>query len=196
MIRIVLLDLMDTLVVDPYRAAVRAATGLELDEARPHRDPGAWPAFEVGALDEAAFFARFWGDGVDWSVDVAAFHRARRAGYRWVPGAREILDGLEGRVERHVASNYPVWIEELRARFRLDHRTEGVWSSHRLGVRKPEPAFFHRVLDGVGAEPGETLFVDDRAANCDAARAVGMRAHLFVDAADLGERLRAEAVLP
>lgn len=195
-IRVVLFDLMDTVVVDPYRDAVRAATGREVSEVRPYRDPAAWPAFEVGELDEDAFFARFWADGVDLPLDVSAFHRTRRAGYRWVAGMRDLLDDVGDRAERHIASNYPEWIEELRARFRLDERTEGMWASCHLGVRKPADEFFSRVLAGIGAEPGEALLVDDRAVNCDAARDLGLAAHHFSDAAGLRDRLSREGLVP
>lgn len=194
MLRAVCFDLMDTVIVDPYREALAAGTGLPAGELSGLVDRRAWPDFEEARIDEATFAARFFLESSGRTLDLAALHRARRAGYRWVPGMRELVGGLGGRVDRHVASNYPVWIEELRREFALDERFEGVWASHHLGVRKPAPVFFTRLLAAVGHAPGACLLVDDRVANCAAAEAAGMRAHRFTTAADLAVRLRAEGV--
>ncbi len=47
--------------------------------------------------------------------------------------------------------------------------------SYKLGMVKPDPRIFTALLDATGAVPGETLFVDDSAANCRAAEAFGIR---------------------
>ncbi|QBI21919.1 haloacid dehalogenase [Egibacter rhizosphaerae] len=186
---------MDTLLIDPYPRAVRAGTGGSVADRAGHRDREAWPEFEIAAIDETEFFARFWAPGTDLPFDATAFQRARRAGYAWVPGMRDLLDDLEGRADRYIVSNYPVWIEELRARFALDARVEGVLASHHLGVRKPVRAFYERVLEQVDLQPAEALFVDDREANCEAAREIGIAAHRFEGVDDLRSRLVHEGVL-
>jgi FMN hydrolase / 5-amino-6-(5-phospho-D-ribitylamino)uracil phosphatase len=189
------LDLMGTLVRDPYREAVRAATGLELDAVHAVKDPNAWPAFEVGEIDEAEFARRFFADPVSQhTFDLGAFHRVRRDGYAFLPGMEQLLDDAAGVAECYVASNYPVWVEELAERFRLRERTQGVWSSHHLGVRKPARGFYEQLLERIGRAAEECLFVDDREDNCRGAEAVGMRAHRFVGADDLRARLRAEGL--
>lgn len=189
----VIFDLMGTILVDPYRQAIEASTRRPLAQVSRERDPDAWPAFEVGAIDEAVFARRFYADGRPF--DVATFHRVRRAGYRYLPGMRELLDDLAGRAERHLATNYPVWLDELLVRFGLADRLEAVWASCRLGARKPDPTFFQHMLQAVGADPAECLFVDDRPENCDAAEALGVPAHRFLDADDLRMRLRTEGLL-
>ncbi|MGK3994722.1 HAD family hydrolase [Sorangium sp. So ce1024] len=197
MVRAVCFDLMDTLLYDPYRealaAAIRAAAPAEI--AR-HRDPTCWPAFECGDIDEAEFARRFFRGGAEGvSFDIEAFNRVRRAGYRFLPGVREIVEALDGRALRFVASNYPVWVEEVRETFALDALFEGVYSSHHLRVRKPAREFFDRLVGRIGVAAGACLFVDDRAENCDAAAAVGMRAHRFDGAAGLRARLVDEGLL-
>ena len=74
------------------------------------------------------------------------------------------IDGLE-------------WLEPFEKRF----------YSCRLRVVKPEPEAYARVLAGLGAEPGRVTFLDDRPPNVDAARAAGIRAFLFSDAAQFDE---------
>lgn len=191
------LDLMDTVVADPYREALEAATGRPLAELADLRDPDVWPAFEIGAIDEDEFVRRFFlGQGGEVPrFDIAAFHRTRRAGYGFLPGMEVLLEETRGRIERHIASNYPVWISDLVERFGLGERVEGVHASCHLGVRKPAPAFYDRLLARIHHQPGTCLFVDDRAGNCEAAESAGMRAHLFVGAGDLRRRLEAEGVL-
>lgn len=188
-LRTVALDLMDTVIRDPYREALRAGTGMELRELFASKDPDAWPSFERGELTEAEYFATFG----DVEVDVAAFHRARRQGYAWIPGMRELLADLDGRVQRVAASNYPVWVEEL-ATGMLAGCFERVLASHHLGVRKPAPAFYERLCERLDRAVDEVLLVDDREDNVQGALEVGMRAHLFADADDLRERLRREGV--
>lgn len=195
MLRALCLDLMGTLVVDPYRDALVAGTGLEFAALAGLRDPDAWPAFESGRIDEAEFARRFFADPrAGHRLDLAAFNRARRAGYRFLPGMEALLADTEGLVRRYVASNYPVWVDELTRTFALDRRTDGVYASHHLGVRKPEPAFYERLLARIRHEPRACLFVDDREDNCTGAEAAGMRSHLFTGAGDLRARLRADGL--
>jgi putative hydrolase of the HAD superfamily len=64
--------------------------------------------------------------------------------------------------------------------------------SCRLGITKPDPAIFDRVLGEIGATAAEVTFVDDRPDNIAAAAAVGLRALLFTDPATLAEDLRGD----
>lgn len=186
-LRTVAFDLMDTVVRDPYREALHAGTGMETRELFATKDLSAWPAFERGELTEEEYFATY--DDIE--VDVAAFHRARREGYAWIDGMRELLDDLDGVVQRVAASNYPIWIEEL-ADGMLAGCFEEILASHHLGVRKPDPAFYERLLDRIDRRADEVLFVDDREDNVEAALDLGLRAHLFAGADDLRERIRRE----
>lgn len=191
MVRVVCFDLMDTLVVDPFREALEAGAGLPLSELLARRDPDAWPEFEAGRIPEAEFVARVLPEG---AFDHEAFTRTRRQGYALVPGMRDLLVELEERVTRWVASNYPEWIDEVLDRFGLADLLEGVTVSCREGVRKPEPAFFERVVVQVGQPRHECLLVDDRPSNCAAAERAGLRAHQFDTVAGLRRRLRAEGL--
>jgi putative hydrolase of the HAD superfamily len=51
--------------------------------------------------------------------------------------------------------------------------------SFEVGAIKPEPEIYRACLASLGVEPEETLFVDDRPENVDAARALGMHALPF-----------------
>jgi putative hydrolase of the HAD superfamily len=47
--------------------------------------------------------------------------------------------------------------------------------SHKMGMRKPDPASFIYILEKEGLEAGETLFVDDNEPNILAAASIGMK---------------------
>jgi len=53
-----------------------------------------------------------------------------------------------------------------------------VWS-YQLRMAKPDPAIYHYVLNKLGTQPAETLFLDDRPVNVEAALALGIQAILF-----------------
>jgi 2-haloacid dehalogenase len=60
---------------------------------------------------------------------------------------------------------------------------------------KPDAAIFHLALARFGVRADETIFIDDNAANVAGAEAVGIRAHLFRDAATLRAELAALGLL-
>lgn len=185
---VVAFDLMDTLVRDPFREALEAATGLPARELMRIRDPEAYPALERGEITEAAYWGVYYDAGISVQPDV--FHAVRREGYAWMPGMREVLAELDGRAHRVVASNYPVWIEEVAAEW-LDGLVEEVHGSCHLGVRKPDSRFYERLAAALGVRPADVLFVDDRHDNVEAARDVGMAATQFEDAAGVRRALAA-----
>lgn len=64
-----------------------------------------------------------------------------------------------------------------------------VWS-FQLRMAKPDPAIYHHVLTELGAKPEETLFLDDKLVNIEAARALGFKAIQFSNV----ENLRADLI--
>jgi HAD superfamily hydrolase (TIGR01509 family) len=151
------------------------------------RIPSLYPDFESGRITEQQYWAGMTEAGI--AVDPAAFHRARRAGYQWLPGMRDLLEAVSAQVRCVIASNYPDWIHEVVAP--LDGVIDAVYASHDLGVRKPDPEFFERLLTAESVPPDQVLFVDDRDRNVEAARSLGMPAIRFTDAASLRAELRA-----
>ena len=115
-----------------------------------------------------------------------------------VGGVHELVAQLDDRgVPLFVVTNFSAdfW-PAFRARERgfLD-RFRDVLVSGEAKLRKPDPAIYALALDRFRLRPGEALFVDDRPANVESARAAGMHAHLFAGADDLRARLEAEGLL-
>jgi putative hydrolase of the HAD superfamily len=81
-------------------------------------------------------------------------------------------------------------LENIKREFRwIDDFDVLVWS-FQLHMAKPDPAIFRYVLKELDTRPEETLFIDDKLINVEAARALGMKAVEFTTV----ERLRDDLV--
>ena len=63
-----------------------------------------------------------------------------------------------------------------------------VWS-YQLGIVKPDPEIYRHTLRELGTNPEETLFIDDRRPNVEAARALGIQALEYSSVDQLREEL-------
>lgn len=190
-IDLVLWDVMDTLVADPFREVMPAFFGLSLRTLLEVKSPTAWITFERGAIDEATYFATAFRDGR--AFDGPGFREAMLSGAAWLPGMEALLFGLgdaEGRRPPMVAlSNYPVWFEDLDARLGLSRCLDARWVSYRTTWRKPAPEAYLGPARAYGVDPSRCLFIDDREQNVAAARALGMAGERFEDAVSLTHAL-------
>jgi len=115
-----------------------------------------------------------------------------------VPGVHEIVAELDQvGVPLYAITNFSAdfWgpFHERERAFFSSFREIVVSGEEKL--MKPDAAIYFRALDRFGLRPDEALFIDDRGINVLGAELVGMRAHLFIDADALRERLKAEGLL-
>jgi 2-haloacid dehalogenase len=150
--------------------------------------------------NEAQDAGRPWAEGIAALVEehperrdlIEAFHG------RWpemlggpIAGSVEILADLRrAGVRTYALSN---WSAETfpvaRERFPFLDWFDGVVISGDVGAIKPDPRMFEHLVVEHGLEPSESVFIDDRADNVEAAIELGFRAIQFVDAADLRRAL-------
>lgn len=186
---VLLLDVMDTLVKDPFFTCLPAFFGSPLEELVKLRSRTAWVEFEKGNIDEDEYHRTAFNDGRPY--DGAALRQRMVDGYEWLPGARELLEELKDRgVEMHALSNYPRWFELLDEKLGLSRYLRWTFVSCKTGVRKPDARAYLLPVERLERAPHELLFVDDREKNCAAAREVGLHTHRFTSA----ELLRATLV--
>lgn len=191
---VLLLDVMDTLVHEPFFAEMPGFFGLSLEELLVQKHPTAWIDFELGQLGEEEFLTRFFRDGR--AFDHAAFRRMLEASYRWLPGMETLVRRLAAAGHSlHALSNYPAWYLRIEERLGLSRYLAWSFVSCRTGVRKPDPRAFRGAAQALGRAPGECLLIDDRGPNCEAARAVGMQAVHFTGAEELGRELARRGLL-
>jgi putative hydrolase of the HAD superfamily len=185
-----------------------------LQRALPHR-----AADEAGARALAA--AIFQGYGGDWAEfdrgTVAADELVQRIAARSglpaqdvrtvvdaVPGELQpvpemlaLLERLHGRGRPlYYLSNMP---EPYARHLERAHPVVGWFAGGVISARvhhiKPEPAIFELAAQRFGAAPAELLFIDDIAANVEAAQRAGWQALQFVDPAQCADALAARGLL-
>lgn len=92
----------------------------------------------------------------------------------------DFLRDLRPRYKTAILSNaWPGARKALTERWGLHSVVDEMIISAEEGVAKPDPAIYHIALRRLGVYPAEAVFVDDMAANVEAARALGMHGVQF-----------------
>jgi putative hydrolase of the HAD superfamily len=189
--RVLLFDLGGVLIENAGLERLAALCPQPLPEAELRRRWLASPSvrgFERGEMGAGEFASRFvaeWRLALspdDFLAEFAAWPKGLYA------GAAALLDRLAPRYRLACFTNsnaiHCARFPDLRA------RVDGFFSSHELGLVKPDLPAFRRVLELLGGEPTEVAFFDDSAPNVEAAAAVGMHAHHVVGFDALAATLR------
>ncbi|MEW6732729.1 MAG: HAD-IA family hydrolase [Acidobacteriota bacterium] len=173
---LLIFDLMDTVVVDPFFYLVPSFFGMTMAEFLQVKDPDSWPDFELGKIDEAEYFHNFFRNGTTRQLeDSESFKAALFAAYHYVEGMEALLTLLhKNGAPLWVHSNYSPWVSEIRTRLGLDRFFTGYAMSFELGARKPDPQAYQAALAYIGEIAANCLLIDDRMINVEAARALGM----------------------
>jgi len=90
-------------------------------------------------------------------------------------------------------------LESIKREFRWIEDFDVLVWSFQLHMAKPDPAIYRHALKALGTAPEETLFIDDKRVNIDAAHALGMEGIEFTTVAQLHKDLAAagfDAQLP
>lgn len=145
---------------------------------------GIFSQLESGRIDEAAFCQKLREASADPALSDEQIKDAWRSYLTGVPAERlDLL--LRARRHYHVMllsnTNSIHWAQARDGYFRyggcrVDDFFEHVFLSYELGVEKPAPEIYAKVLEGSGAPAADVLFLDDSEANCAAARACGLQA--------------------
>ena len=80
-------------------------------------------------------------------------------------------------------------IAYLRENFDWIDQFDCITFSAEVGLIKPDAAIYEHTLRGLGVAPSETLFVDDREINIQAAREIGIHSVKFQSTAQLRKEL-------
>jgi epoxide hydrolase-like predicted phosphatase len=76
-------------------------------------------------------------------------------------------------------------------RYHFDEMTDLIMYSHEVGLAKPDPRIFELTCARLGVSPGEMAFLDDAEVHVAAARALGIHAILYRNAAQATADVRA-----
>lgn len=191
---VVLVDVMSTLVTEPYLTTMPDFFGMSLPELQQSVDGAAWVEFEKGLLTEAEFCESFFLDRR--VVDIRALRKCLTESYEWIDGMRCILDDLrDAEYSIYALSNYPVWYEIIEEKLTLSEFLDWAFVSCRTGLRKPDQRAYLNAAERLQVDPTQCVFIDDRAENIQAARSVGMTAVLMDDPVAVRAELMRQLVL-
>ena len=142
--------------------------------------------FETGTITEKEFrngirmaFKKEWEDAwIDkvWNTLLLTIPKERVA----------LLKALRKNYKLFLLSNTnSIHFKVVEEMFRTDHQDEflalfdRVFLSHEMGLRKPDKKIYEKVVQEIGARPGQCLFFDDLQENLNAAKEVGLQTHLI-----------------
>ncbi len=195
MIRAIIFDyggvLMRTMDLEPRRTLERSL-GLEPGEAeRVIFESECWDDAQVGRISSDIF----WDDvgrrlGLS-AEEQAAFREAFWAGDRL---DRELVDLIrrlgEAGYRIGLLSNAPAGLRHYLDDLGLTEIFDQIVISAEVEMMKPASDIYEHILDRLGVEADEAVFVDDTQQNVEAAREVGIRAIHFVAPAALKAQLK------
>jgi len=196
-------------------AAIRAVV-FDLDGVIRHFDPEHVARIErdhalpAGSIESFAFASPVIDDvttgrisRADWVRAIGEHVGSPSAAEAWGrqpftpdPDVLALLDDL--RAAGHttaVLTNGTDGVPAEVASFGLPERVDAVFSSHEIGVTKPDVRAFQHVLDALGVDGPETFFTDDSERKLAGAVTLGMTVHHYTGVDGLRSALAARGVL-
>ncbi len=185
----VLFDFGGVVLTSPFEAFNRyeESEGIPLDFIRTvnatNPDDNAWAKFERSDVDAATFAELFEeessaaGHAVNGSIILELIHGKVRP--EMVEAIRRVK--AAGFATACLTNNFRSWEDEDAERSERDPAVvealslfDHVVESSKIGIRKPELAFYERALEIVGVEASRSVFLDDLGINLKPAKAMGM----------------------
>jgi putative hydrolase of the HAD superfamily len=150
-----------------------------------------WLDLDRGTVSEAGLVERLHARLGRPPQELKALIEAARTSLTVKPDTLAFMRRLHARpVPLYCLSNMAQsTYEYLRGRFDYWQMFRGVVISGALRIIKPEPAIFEHLLATHDLNAAETVFIDDSAKNVEGARACGLHAVLFKDAAQCEREL-------
>ena len=117
---------------------------------------------------------------------------------RWVETVKGPIEPVIAMRDQLRASGFPVYalsnygvenFERTEAVYPFLRDFDGRLISGYEGLVKPDPAIYKLAIDRFGLEPAETLFIDDRSENINAAKHLGFLTHHFTAPSHLQREL-------
>ncbi|KAI8100698.1 hypothetical protein M9434_005089 [Picochlorum sp. BPE23] len=193
---LLLFDIMDTIVRDPFYERMPAHFGLAFEELLEQKHPDMWVRFEHGEISEDELIDNFFKDGR--VVDKDGLVHMMRDSYEYIDGIEDILCRLNASgYEIRAFSNYPVWYQYIEEKLQVSKYLQWTYVSCEgplKGKRKPKAESFECVIKHSRRNPRDLLFVDDRDPNIVAAMDAGLQAIHFKNASQLERDLKSKGL--
>ncbi|MFJ4609429.1 HAD family hydrolase [Streptomyces griseus] len=156
---------------------------------------GFWPAYwsERDAYDNGTDALSYWqrvgrSAGADWDQERIQQLWADDIGY-WLHTRETTTTAARGLKDRGIRtailSNAPADLAAVLRRAPAFAGFEAQIYSCDVQILKPDERFYTHALRTLGLQASQTAFIDDKAANTEAARALGIRSHTYTGPAGL-----------
>ncbi len=134
-----------------------------------------WNHFDLDDIPEEELIARFKELSPAYSSYIDLFMNNLDDVVDMFPGADTWLKSLKDRgYNIYLLSNYPRRLFALHTpRFHFLPYTDGRVVSYEYHITKPDPAIYRILCEKYSIKPEESVFLDDRPANTEAAAALG-----------------------
>jgi epoxide hydrolase-like predicted phosphatase len=151
-----------------------------------------WTKLTLGQISEDKYWDHFLeASKVD--IDKKALKEMVRNALRPIADNVKLIPLLKDRYQLSILSNHAKeWSQFMREEFDFFRYFQQIIFSCDVGLRKPDPKMYKLVLERLGSQPDECLFVDDKRRNTNGAEELGMKTITLEDTSGLrGELLRA-----
>jgi putative hydrolase of the HAD superfamily len=149
-----------------------------------------WAQAETGKLSEKAFWRAAGSELGLSSHESDALASDAWASWGVDPIVLQLVERARSRFRVAMLSNATEVLEQkLDSTFGIADRFDPIINSARVGIAKPDAAIYQELFRQMRLEPGEIVFVDDRADNVAAAARLGMHVIWFVHPNELERQL-------
>ena len=159
--------------------------------------PDIWHPLNRGEISGAEARERYQAKlGIDAAKTDALFDTVKES--MWlIPETAALMQRLSAAGYRMygLSDNVHELVSYLKERHDFWRYFEGAIISAEVGLLKPDPAIYRCLLDTYGLQADQCVFFDDMPYNVAGAKAVGLHAFLFTDAATAAADLRSLGVV-
>ncbi|KAK6243832.1 hypothetical protein QUC31_010241 [Theobroma cacao] len=132
---ILLFDIMDTIVRDPFYHDIPAFFRMSFKELIECKHPTAWIEFENGVINEEELAGKFFKDGRPF--DLEGLKNCMRRGYSYIDGIEQLLQALkQNNYEMHAFTNYPIWYKIIEDKLNISNYLSWTFCSCMYGTFK------------------------------------------------------------
>ena len=146
-----------------------------------------WKLTKIGRWTDAKMWSRLLQPlGLSTEASQSAFVEELFQGVGLKPEMEGLLRELNEKFSLGILSNASDVLESLiNDQLGIGDCFTAVINSYRIQVAKPEDESYEIALDRLNAHPNEVYFVDDQERNTNAAKALGIRSHVFTSVENL-----------
>ncbi len=149
-----------------------------------------WEPWKVGGISEREFFQKLAED-TGFRGDREKLKAMMYDPVKPYKSVLRLARRLEKRYRIYSLTNHArEFFEFLNGKFGLEGSFEAVFKSYDARLAKPDPEFYRHMLRKIGMKPEECVLIDDFEENVAAARKLGMKGIVHVNAKRTERELR------